>query len=299
MPPPRADVGQRAGAVARDVEVAERLDVRARTVDRRAGEEARGRGAGGGGEGERSERGEQGDAAAHGTGWAPGDGSTGPGCRDPTGQGPESYGVAPMASDRASRGGLARAARDLRRRPSPARAPSPPRRAAPTAGWVGEPGRPAARCACGAAGRRPPSWPAPGARPPRPRPAGPAARRARSAGPARRARARRQHVVRGVAVAAGEALVGVLGHPRHAREAGGSTACPSGISCVRQGASRASRSTRRSTAMLAIRRQVVSLPPVMVIMPLEVSKSSALREMSTDFWGRRWRSGGARRRRPR
>jgi hypothetical protein len=31
-----------------------------------------------------------------------------------------------------------------------------------------------------------------------------------------------------------------------------------------------------------MRRQVVSLPPVIVIRPLEVSYSSALREMSTD-----------------
>ena len=60
---------------------------------------------------------------------------------------------------------------------------------------------------------------------------------------------------------------------------------PSGISCVRQGASRPSRSTIRSTASFAIRRQVVSLPPVIVIMPLDVSYSSALREMSTDFFG--------------
>ena len=54
---------------------------------------------------------------------------------------------------------------------------------------------------------------------------------------------------------------------------------------MRQGASRASRSTIRSTVILAIRRQVVSLPPVMVIIPEEVSYSSALREMSTDFFG--------------
>jgi len=33
-----------------------------------------------------------------------------------------------------------------------------------------------------------------------------------------------------------------------------------------------------------MRRQVVSLPPVIVIMPLEVSYSSALRDMSTDFF---------------
>ena len=31
-----------------------------------------------------------------------------------------------------------------------------------------------------------------------------------------------------------------------------------------------------------MRRQVVSLPPVIVIRPLDVSYSSALREMSTD-----------------
>ena len=46
---------------------------------------------------------------------------------------------------------------------------------------------------------------------------------------------------------------------------------PSGISPVRQGASRPSRSTRRSTVIFAIRRQVVSLPPVIVTIPLEVS----------------------------
>ena len=34
-----------------------------------------------------------------------------------------------------------------------------------------------------------------------------------------------------------------------------------------------------------MRRQVVSLPPVIVISPDEVSYSSALREMSTDFFG--------------
>ena len=36
---------------------------------------------------------------------------------------------------------------------------------------------------------------------------------------------------------------------------------------MRQGASRASRSTSRSTVIFAIRRQVVSLPPVIVIIP--------------------------------
>ncbi len=60
---------------------------------------------------------------------------------------------------------------------------------------------------------------------------------------------------------------------------------PSGISAVWQGASRPSRSTRRSTVCFAIRRQVVSLPPVIVSIPEEVSYSSALREMSTDFFG--------------
>ena len=54
---------------------------------------------------------------------------------------------------------------------------------------------------------------------------------------------------------------------------------------MRQGASRASRSTIRSTASLAIRRQVVSFPPVIVSSPELVSYSSALREMSTDFFG--------------
>ena len=52
-----------------------------------------------------------------------------------------------------------------------------------------------------------------------------------------------------------------------------------------QGASRPSRSTRRSTVCFAIRRQVVSLPPVIVSIPDEVSYSSALREMSTDLRG--------------
>jgi hypothetical protein len=40
---------------------------------------------------------------------------------------------------------------------------------------------------------------------------------------------------------------------------------------VTQRASAPSRSTIRSTVCLAIRRQVVSLPPVIVIIPLEVS----------------------------
>ena len=39
----------------------------------------------------------------------------------------------------------------------------------------------------------------------------------------------------------------------------------------------------RVDGQFAIRRQVVSLPPVIVIIPLEVSYSSALREMSTDL----------------
>ena len=38
-----------------------------------------------------------------------------------------------------------------------------------------------------------------------------------------------------------------------------------------RGARGPSRSTSRSTAIFAIRRHVVSLPPVMVIIPLEVS----------------------------
>ena len=41
----------------------------------------------------------------------------------------------------------------------------------------------------------------------------------------------------------------------------------------------------RSTTIFAMRRQVVSLPPVIVIRPDEVSYSSALREMSTLFFG--------------
>ena len=46
---------------------------------------------------------------------------------------------------------------------------------------------------------------------------------------------------------------------------------PSGISAVWQRASRPALSTIRSTVSLAIRRQVVSLPPVMVSIPDEVS----------------------------
>ena len=57
------------------------------------------------------------------------------------------------------------------------------------------------------------------------------------------------------------------------------------MSAVRHGATRPSRSTIRSTTCFAIRRQVVSLPPVIVSRPDEVSYSSALREMSTDFRG--------------
>ena len=82
----------------------------------------------------------------------------------------------------------------------------------------------------------------------------------------------RQHVVRRVPVAAGEPLVGLRrARPRRAAGRPRSTAWPSGISCVRHGASRASRSTSRSTVIFAIRRQVVSLPPVIVIIPLLVS----------------------------
>ena len=66
------------------------------------------------------------------------------------------------------------------------------------------------------------SRPARGAPRRRSRPAGRPARRARSAGPARRSRAATAStVVGGVAVAAGEALVGRLGHALHARQAGG------------------------------------------------------------------------------
>ena len=96
----------------------------------------------------------------------------------------------------------------------------------------------------------------------------------------------RQHVARGVAVARGERLRRTAsGTPSTRGSSSTAIAWPSGISCVRQGASRASRSTSRSTVILAIRRHVVSLPPVIVIIPEEVSYSSALREMSTDFFG--------------
>ena len=86
-----------------------------------------------------------------------------------------------------------------------------------------------------------------------------------------------------VAVARGERRVGrPPRRPSTRGSASASIAWPSGISCVRQGASRASRSTIRSTVIFAIRRHVVSLPPVIVTIPLEVSYSSALREMSTE-----------------
>ena len=93
-----------------------------------------------------------------------------------------------------------------------------------------------------------------------------------------------QHVLGRVAVAVGRApRRSPRRTPSTRGRLAGSIGCPSGISCVRHGASRPSRSTSRSTASLAIRRQVVSLPPVIVISPLEVSYSSALREMSTDL----------------
>ena len=59
--------------------------------------------------------------------------------------------------------------------------------------------------------------------------------------------------------------------PSTSGSSAGAIGIPSGISRVRQGASRPSRSTIRSTAILAIRRQVVSLPPVMVTSPELVS----------------------------
>ena len=98
--------------------------------------------------------------------------------------------------------------------------------------------------------------------------------------------ATREHLVGRVAVAAGEALVGVLGHALDARQvAGVDRQAQRDLVRAARGASRASRSTSRSTVIFAIRRQVVSLPPVIVTIPLEVSYSSALREMSTDFFG--------------
>ena len=57
----------------------------------------------------------------------------------------------------------------------------------------------------------------------------------------------------------------------NASSSSGSAVIPSGISCVRQGASMPSRSTTRSTASFAIRRQVVSFPPVIVTRPELVS----------------------------
>ena len=78
----------------------------------------------------------------------------------------------------------------------------------------------------------------------------------------------RQHVVREVPVAARELLARASGA---ATRSAGETGIPSGTSCVRHLISEPSRQTIRSTVSLAIRRQVVSLPPVIVIIPDEVS----------------------------
>ena len=93
----------------------------------------------------------------------------------------------------------------------------------------------------------------------------------------------RQHLLGGVAVARGERLASSVVDALDGGQLDRRPAARAGSPCVRQGASRPSRSTSRSTAIFAIRRQVVSLPPVIVIRPLEVSYSSALREMSTDL----------------
>ena len=86
-----------------------------------------------------------------------------------------------------------------------------------------------------------------------------------------------QHVARGVPVAEARAARGSppAGRPRRGPRAGRGRARrrPSRAGCRRCGraASRPSRSTIRSTTCLAIRRQVVSLPPVIVSIPDEVS----------------------------
>ena len=128
--------------------------------------------------------------------------------------------------------------------------------------------------------------PARGAPRARPRPAGRAGRRRRSAGPARRAR-RRSRARRGRRGRSARPASRRRPRARPRRAAArrprspgraGSRACGT--------ARRAPRARRaRSTAIFAIRRHVVSLPPVIVTIPLEVSYSSALREMSTDFFG--------------
>ena len=158
----------------------------------------------------------------------------------------------------ATRRGAAPSARTARARPA-ARAGS----AAAARRRRSAPARAAPRTAPRRAGRAAPRRSAARARRARPRSPAPARRRGRSGRRAPRATPRRR--------------------PRRAGSAPGSIGCPSGISWVRQGAWRPSRSTSRSTAIFAIRRQVVSLPPVIVISPLEVSYSSALREMSTDL----------------
>ncbi len=79
-----------------------------------------------------------------------------------------------------------------------------------------------------------------------------------------------------MAVAEGELLAVAVGQVGLGQALGrievpSPAAIPSGMSAVRQGATRPSRSTIRSTTSFAIRRQVVSLPPVIVSIPDEVS----------------------------
>ena len=75
-----------------------------------------------------------------------------------------------------------------------------------------------------------------------------------------------------MAVAEGELVAGLVAEAvERVSRSSGDAGMPSGISCVWHGASRPSRSTSRSIVCLAIRRQVVSLPPVIVSIPDEVS----------------------------
>ena len=189
----------------------------------------------------------------------------------------------------------------IRPRPSRARGPAPRRRGA-AAGPVASRSRAASRPEARAAQEHvaDASRPARGGRRRRPRRAGRAGPSTIGWASSPRSAATREHVVRGVAVAAGERRVGLLGDaldprqlaPDRPRGRAGSRACGT----ARR---RASRSTRRSTVILAIRRQVVSLPPVIVIMPLTSRTARPCARCRRTSSGRRWRSAAGRPRRRR
>ena len=188
--------------------------------------------------------------------------SHGPRLRSPAGSMPSSAARArPRPRPRRRRASSTSRAR----RPSPRRPAAPTRRRAAAA-------RRAARAGCGAAARRRRCAPARGG------PRSPTSA-SRSGRPATIGSASSgslagevEHGAGGVAVAEGElARPPPRRRPSGASRSSGAASIPSGISAVRQGASRPSRSTSRSTVCFAIRRQVVSLPPVIVSIPEEVS----------------------------